>query len=244
MRGFIRVAVVLIIVVAGYYLFMKNEKVKVIPIAHASVVFTFGDTVVYADPVGSASAYAALEKPDIVLITHEHGDHFSLPTLTEIMDAETTLIVPQSVADKLPDTVKQKIVVIKNGNSSDQSGLSILAIPMYNLREEDKDRHPQGAGNGYVLEGSGKRVYIAGDTEDIPEMRALKDIDIAFVPMNLPYTMSVEKAADGVVAFKPKQIYPYHYRTPTGLSDVAKFKELVNAGDKNIDVVQIDWYPK
>ena len=114
---------------------------------------------------------------------------------------------------------------------------------MYNLREEALKFHEKGRGNGYVIENDGMRVYISGDTEDIPEMRNLKDIDVAFVCMNLPYTMTVESAASGVLDFKPTKVYPYHYRGTEGLSDVAKFKELVNEGDAGIEVVQLDWYP-
>ena len=115
---------------------------------------------------------------------------------------------------------------------------------MYNLpTAANKDFHTKGRGNGYVIERSGKRVYIAGDTAGIPEMRALKNIDIALVPMNLPYTMDVAEAAEAVLAFKPKQVFPYHYRGPDGLADISKFKELVNASNPKIEVVLLNWYP-
>ena len=116
------------------------------------------------------------------------------------------------------------------------------AIPLFNLPESAKTFHAKGRGNGYVIEQGGARVYISGDTSGIPEMRALQGIDVAFVVMNLPYTMDVEEAADAVLAFAPKKVYPYHYRTPEGFSDVARFKELVNAGGKDIEVVQLKWY--
>lgn len=122
--------------------------------------------------------------------------------------------------------------------------VAIEAIPMYNLREEALKFHEKGRGNGYILTLGGERVYISGDTEDIPEMRNLENIDIAFVCMNLPYTMTVESAASAVLDFKPKKVYPYHYRGTEGLSDVGKFKTLVNEGDSSIDVIQLDWYPK
>ena len=120
--------------------------------------------------------------------------------------------------------------------------VEISAIPMYNLTEEDSSFHVKGRGNGYVLEYEDTRVYLAGDTEDIAEMRSLKNIDIAFLPMNLPFTMTVEDAADAVLEFQPKQVYPYHYRARDGLSDVGKFKQLVNVGSSNVEVVQLDWY--
>ena len=222
----------------------ETNTITVIPIAHASLALRWGKIVVYADPTGNKDAYAKVGTPDIILITHDHPDHLGTSTLTELVGANTKLIVTQSVAEVLPETLKPNIIVLKNGDETNQAGLSIKAIPAYNLREEDAHRHPQGKGNGYVLQGGGKRVYIAGDTEDIPEMRALQNIDIAFVPMNPPYTMTVEKAADAVLAFKPKQVYPYHYRTPTGLSDIARFKQLVNSGDQSIEVILANWYPE
>ena len=115
---------------------------------------------------------------------------------------------------------------------------------MYNLREDAISFHPKGRGNGYVLEKNNKRVYISGDTEDIPEMRNLKDIDIAFICMNLPYTMTVEQAAEAVLAFEPNTVYPYHYRGENDLSDVDKFKELVESKSPKIKITQLDWYPK
>jgi L-ascorbate metabolism protein UlaG (beta-lactamase superfamily) len=145
----------------------------------------------------------------------------------------------------LPPEIAARASVLVNGQSYvDTRGFSITAIPMYNLpTAENKDRHVKGRGNGYLIEKNGTRVYIAGDTAGTPELRAMTDIGIAFVPMNMPYTMSVEEAADAVLAFKPRQVYPYHYRSPDGLADVEKFKQLVNAGDPNIQVVFGPWYP-
>ena len=131
---------------------------------------------------------------------------------------------------------------MKNGEKGTQNGISIEAIPMYNIPESQNAMHTKGRGNGYVLEAGGKRIYIAGDTDATPEMKALTNIDVAFVPMNPPYTMNVEEAADGVVAFKPKVVIPYHYRTPNGLSDTNKFKELVEAKDPNIKVELLNFY--
>jgi L-ascorbate metabolism protein UlaG (beta-lactamase superfamily) len=221
---------------------MQNTTLTVTPIEHASLVLKWGEKTIYADPVGDASLYAAEPAADIILVTHEHGDHFSTSTLSALMGSETVLVVPQSVADQLPAELKSRATVIKNGEVINQGGLSIQAIPAYNIREEAKQYHPKGRDNGYVLEGAETRVYIAGDTEGTPEMRALLDIDIAFIPMNLPYTMSVEDAAQAVLAFKPAQVYPYHYRGTNGLSDVEKFKQLVQAGDSSIEVTLGNWY--
>ncbi|HSR88782.1 MAG TPA: MBL fold metallo-hydrolase [Candidatus Udaeobacter sp.] len=225
-----------------------NPNIKITPISHASVVLDWKTAVVYADPVGAPESYANVPKPDIIVITHEHPDHFSPDTLAKIMQPNTVLIVPSVIAAKLPKTLTHNLIVLKNNDTTSQKNINIQAVPAYNLRSADLDKHPKGNGNGYVLESSGTRVYIAGDTEDVPEMRALKNIDIAFVPMNLPYTMSIEQAADAVLAFKPKQVYPYHYGYnnghPNELADVAKFKQLVNAADPNIEVVQLNWYPQ
>ncbi|WP_416443344.1 MBL fold metallo-hydrolase [Leeuwenhoekiella sp. A16] len=213
------------------------------PISHASAVFNWDDTVFYIDPVGGAAAYDGEPEPAIILVTDIHGDHLDAETLNAIKGDSTKIIVPQAVADQLEGDIKSQLTIINNGETQTIDGFSIEAIPMYNLREEAKQFHTKGRGNGYVLEKDGMRVYFSGDTEDIPEMRDLKDIDKAFVCMNLPYTMTVDKAAEAVLAFKPKEVYPYHYRGTEGLSDVDKFKELVNAGDADIEVVQLDWYP-
>ena len=220
---------------------MQNT-VTVHPVEHASLVLTWGDKIIYADPVGEPVLFDAYPRPNIIFVTHEHHDHFSPDTLMALLGADTILVTPPSVADKLPPELKQNLKIMKNGDTISLDGLNIQAILAYNLRPEAQQFHPKGRDNGYVLEAEGARVYIAGDTEDIPEMRTLKNIDIAFIPMNLPYTMSVESAASGVLEFKPKQVYPYHYRGPDGLSDVNKFKQLVNAGDPDINVVLAKWY--
>lgn len=132
---------------------------------------------------------------------------------------------------------------MKNGEKTTILNIPIEAIAMYNIREEALKFHPKGAGNGYIFKLGNDRVYFSGDTEDTPEMRALTNIDKAFVCMNMPYTMTVEQAAAATLAFKPKQVYPYHYRGKAGLSDVNKFKELVEAASNDIEVIQWDWYP-
>jgi L-ascorbate metabolism protein UlaG (beta-lactamase superfamily) len=221
---------------------LASTTVEVIPISHASLILQWGDTVVYNDPVG-AELFAGRPEPDLILITDIHGDHLSTSTLQAVVGSSTTLIAPHAVADMLPESLKTNLVILNNGEVSKQGALTVQAIPAYNLRQEDRERHTKGRGNGYVIEGGGSRVYIAGDTEDIPEMRALQDIDIAFLPMNLPFTMSVEQAAAAALAFKPAKVYPYHYRGQAGLSDVNQFKTLVNQGNPAIEVVLAEWYP-
>mgnify|MGYP001583064934 CR=1 FL=1 len=215
----------------------------VLPIEHAAMILDWNGTSIYTDPTGGAEAFAGKPSATLVLVTDIHGDHLSTSTLEQGVGANTALIVPQAVKDVLPETLAARARVLENGQTLTEGDVQITAIPMYNVPESPDAFHTKGRGNGYVLEKSGARVYVAGDTAGIPEMRALERIDISFIPMNLPYTMSVEEAADAVLAFKPKQVYPYHYRGPDGLADVEKFKQLVGASDPNIEVVQLDWYP-
>ena len=218
------------------------DAVKIIPITHGTLILETETEVIYIDPTGGKEAFEGQKKPTIVLITDIHGDHFSTSTL-ETLDLEnSTVIVPQAVADKIPSTLIASPTILNNGETMSLNAITIEAIPMYNLREEALKFHTKGRGNGYVLTIKGERIYISGDTEDIPEMRNLKDIDVAFVCMNLPYTMTVESAASAVTEFKPKRVYPYHYRGTEGLSDINLFKKLVNKSEKSIDVVLMDWY--
>jgi L-ascorbate metabolism protein UlaG (beta-lactamase superfamily) len=219
---------------------VKGGELTIQPINHATLVLTHHNKNIYIDPTGGADAFKGLAAPDLILITDIHGDHLDPKTIDAINTTKATLVVPQAVADKLPATTdKQKVIILKNGDKTMQQGISIAAIPMYNLPEAPDAFHTKGRGNGYILNIGDKNIYISGDTEDIPEMRALKNIDIAFVCMNLPYTMDVNQAAQGVLAFKPKVVYPYHYRG----QDVNTFKTLVNAGDPNIEVRLRNWYP-
>ncbi|MCB0373987.1 MAG: MBL fold metallo-hydrolase [Muricauda sp.] len=218
-------------------------EVKITPIEHATAVLEWNGIVLYMDPVGGKAAFDGQPSPNLVLITDIHGDHFNLETLQELDSVKATIIAPKAVADQIPEDFSSPVVVMNNGENKEFSGITVEAIPMYNLREEALNFHTKGRGNGYVLTFGDKRVYFSGDTEDIPEMRALKNIDKAFICMNLPYTMTVESAADAVLEFKPKEVYPYHFRGRPDVSDVAKFKDLVNQGDPNIKVVQLDWYP-
>lgn len=222
---------------------METAQVEIIPISHASAIIKWNNRTIYLDPVGGADTYSQQDSADVVLITDIHGDHMDAETLEGLNLGNITIIAPQAVKDELPDSLANKVTVMNNGEKRSQLELSIEAIPMYNLREEAKQYHPKGRGNGYVLENEGQRLYIAGDTEDIPEMRQLKDIDIALIPMNLPYTMTVEKAAEAVLEFAPNKVYPYHFRGTEGKADVQKFKQLVNEGNDDIEVILANWYP-
>ena len=216
---------------------------EVHPVSHATAVLEWDGTTIYIDPVGDASRFSGYDSPDIVLITDIHGDHFSPETLGALELDNARLIVPEAVARQMRNPMAGKAETLANGADLEAAGIRITAIPMYNLREEALDFHTKGRGNGYVLEKEGARVYFSGDTEDIPEMRALEGIDMAFVCMNLPYTMPVERAADAVLAFTPERVYPYHYRGNPDVSDTGRFRELVEAGNPGIEVIQLDWYP-
>jgi L-ascorbate metabolism protein UlaG (beta-lactamase superfamily) len=217
--------------------------VTIQPIFHGTVVFTWNNKVIYVDPYEGAKAFKGIAAPDLVLITDIHGDHLNLETLEVIDLSKAIFIVPKAVAEKLPDNLKSKVTILENGNSTTKLGISIKAVPMYNLPEAADSRHTKGRGNGYVLTIGGKNIYLSGDTSDIPEMRSLKKIDVAFVCMNLPFTMDINQAASAVLEFKPAIVYPYHYRGQGGLSDVEGFKKLVNTDNKKIDVRLRNWYP-
>src|SRR5690606_8771983 len=209
------------------------------PVQHASYVLTAPDgMVIYNDPVGGAALYENLPRPNLILVTHEHGDHFDAETLSGLVSGDVKLITNPSVHDKLPDNLKAAATAIGNGDTTEAGAIGIEAIPAYNTTEDRLKYHPKGRDNGYVLTIGGKRVYIAGDTEDMPEMRALKDLAIAFVPMNLPFTMSPEQAADGVAAFAPEVAYPYHYKG----SDPNEFASRLAEAGASSKVVMGAWY--
>lgn len=252
----IRRAFIVSVVIAGFILIpgfayalegdvlpTSNGPLVIHPILHGTFAMQWQGKIIYVDPFGGEQAFLGLERPDLVLITDIHGDHMSPATLEVVLQDATRIVAPSAVQEQLPEAMKGKTSVIDNGESIELLGLTITAMPMYNLPETPESRHPKGRGNGYVIEIGGKRVYISGDTHDIPEMRSLKHIDIAFVCMNPPNTMSMEQAADAVLAFKPAIVYPFHFRSRSGLSDVEGFKRIVSA-NKNIEVRLRSWYPQ
>ncbi len=219
----------------------NTAPVTITPISHATAVLSWAGMTLYTDPTGGVAAFTNQSPANIILVTDIHGDHFNAETLQAVI-GDANIIVPQAVKDLLPEDLLPRAIVLANGETITEQGFQITAIPMYNLPETPESRHTKGRGNGYVIERDGFHVYVAGDTSGIPEMRALRDIDIALIPMNLPFTMSVEEAADAVLDFAPAHIYPYHYRGENGLSDINHFKELVNASNPSIDVVLLNWY--
>lgn len=214
--------------------------ITVHPVSHASIVLETPVGVIYVDPVGEASAYSAFPKPDLILITHEHGDHYKEETLNAIVADGTRMITNPAVMAKLSDNLKAIASEVANGGTAEFGGMNIDAIPAYNTTEERKNFHPQGRDNGYVLNFDGFRLYVSGDTEDIPEMRALENIDLAFVCMNLPFTMDAKAAASAVAEFAPKTVYPYHYRgRDGGTQDPNEFAGLLSDA---IEVKMGNWY--
>jgi len=200
---------------------------KITPVVHGSVMFEFGGKVIDVDPISMGADWSKYPKADWVFITDIHGDHFDPKALDMLKKDSTKFVAPQVVADKLPGAT-----VMKNGESKEFDGIKVEVIPMYNLKRgpsEGKFFHDKGRGNAYIFNFGNKRVLLAGDTECVPELKAVKNIDIAFLPMNLPYTMPPEEAAACAKEFKPKVLYPYHY----GDSNVSGVQALVG---KDIEV--------
>jgi len=190
-------------------------------IGHGSLRFDYGGKVVYVDPYGKVGDYGAMPPADLVLLTHEHQDHLDPAALDKVAGPDTPIVLTGASLEKLG-----RGTVLGNGQTATVAGIPIEAVPAYNIqhmREPGLPYHPKGRGNGYVLTFGDKRVYVAGDTENIPEMAQLKNIDIAFLPMNLPYTMTPEMAADAARMVKPKILYPYHY----GETDPARLVALL-----------------
>ncbi|MFC1629232.1 MBL fold metallo-hydrolase [Gemmatimonadota bacterium] len=199
-------------------------------IGHGTLMFTWGDLIIHIDPVSSQADYSGLPKADLILITHEHGDHLDTAAIETISQSDTQIIYTALCAEKL-----EGHTVLVNGTERTILGVTIEAVPAYNIVNTRPNNgqpfHPPGIGNGYVLTFGDMRVYVAGDSENTPEMKALKDIDIAFLPMNLPYTMTPGMAADAARAFRPRILYPYHF----GETDTEELVRLL-LGEDGIEV--------
>jgi L-ascorbate metabolism protein UlaG (beta-lactamase superfamily) len=198
-------------------------------LGHGSLMMAFDGKTIHIDPYGEAADYTSLPKADLVLVTHEHYDHLDPTALQAILKPETRVVATEACSAQLP-----KALVMSNGDTQTVLGLYIKAVPAYNISHKRPDGipfHPKGSGNGYIIGFGDKRVYIAGDTENTPEMKALKGIDVAFLPMNLPYTMTPEMVADAARALQPKILYPYHY----GDTDTYRLVKLLQ-GEKDIEV--------
>jgi L-ascorbate metabolism protein UlaG (beta-lactamase superfamily) len=198
-------------------------------IGHGTLMFSFQGKSIHVDPWTELADYSSMDKADIILLTHDHFDHLDPKALDILRTDKTVLILDGSCSKQITGGT-----IMKNGDIEEFEGLKIEAVPAYNIiheRSKGAPFHPKGVGNGYVITFGDKRVYIAGDTENIPEMKNLKGIDVAFLPMNLPYTMTPDMVADAALTIKPKLLYPYHY----GDTDTSKLVELLKA-KPDIDV--------
>lgn len=202
---------------------------KITFVGHGTLMFNFGGKVIHVDPFSALADYNLLPKADLILLTHEHRDHLDLKALNTVRKEKTVVVLTETCAKQV-----QGGIVMMNGDVKTVEGLKIEAVPAYNIvhkRDTGQPFHPKGVGNGYIISFGDKRVYVAGDTENVPEMKGLKNIDIAFLPMNLPYTMTPEMVAEGAKAFKPKILYPYHF----GETDTSKVVSLLR-GAPEIEV--------
>jgi L-ascorbate metabolism protein UlaG (beta-lactamase superfamily) len=198
-------------------------------IGHGTLMFRQGGKIIHVDPWTELADYRKLPKADLILITHEHRDHLDLKAIEAVRTPKTVVAAPEAAARKIRDAV-----IMRNGDTKTLAGFTVEAVPAYNIvhmQSPGLPYHPKGAGNGYIISFEFRRVYIAGDTENTPEMKALKDIYAAFLPMNRPFTMTPEMAADAAKAFKPKILYPYHF----GKTDVSKLADLLK-DEKGIEV--------
>ena len=210
-------------------------KVEITPIYHATAKIMAGADTIYIDPAKPAKVEGGA-KADLILITDIHGDHMDAADVTALSKEGTTVIAPAAVAKTITQAKP-----LANGESTNWKKWKITAVPMYNINHNQPSGapyHDKGRGNGYVLNYGGKNFYFAGDTEGVPEMRALKSIDVAFIPMNLPYTTTPAEAADAVKAFKPKVAIPYHYKG----QDVEVFKKALEGS--GVEVRLLNWYPE
>lgn len=207
----------------------SDGNLVVTSIGHGTLMFTFNDQIIHIDPVSMYADYSLLPKANIILITHEHGDHLDSKAIEKISQDNTKLVVTAQVAESLGEGI-----VMQNGDKQTVNGITIKAVPAYNIvakRDNGQPFHPKGIGNGYVLSFGDKKVYVAGDTENIPEMAELEDIYCAFLPMNLPYTMSPEMVAAAARIIKPAILYPYHF----GSTDTNELLELLK-DEKQIEI--------
>jgi len=198
-------------------------------IGHGTLMFALGGKIVHVDPVAREADYSTLPDADLILITHEHGDHLDPAAVAQISKDGTAVVVSPSCEGRL-----ENAAVIRNGESGTFAGFAVEAIPAYNIahmRLGGAPYHPKGGGNGYLVTFGDLRVYVAGDTEGTPEMKALKDVDVAFLPMNTPYTMTPEMVADAARAFRPRILYPYHF----GETDTQALVRLL-AAEEGIEV--------
>ncbi len=198
-------------------------------VGHGTLMFRYAGKVIHVDPVMREADYATMPKADLVLVTHRHGDHLDSQAIGQIRTEATLVVIAPDCRDRV-----DAAMVMENNTARTVAGVRVEAVPAYNVvhkRDGGDPYHPRGDGNGYVITFGDKRVYVAGDSENVPEMKALTNIDVAFLPMNVPYTMTPEMVADAAKAFRPKILYPYHY----GNTDPQELVRLLS-GEDGIEV--------
>jgi L-ascorbate metabolism protein UlaG (beta-lactamase superfamily) len=232
-------SIILLVLIPVSTLLAQKKNITYVPIEHATFMIKTLNLKILVDPGRmDINKYNEAHNPDLILITHHHTDHFDWDIINKLKGDNTKIIASKIVVNKI------KLGHIINNNETTKFGkIKIEAIPMYNTTPERQKFHVKGEGNGYILSIGNERIYISGDTEDIPEMRSLKNIDVAFICMNLPYTMTPEQAASAVLEFKPKVVIPYHYRTKDVSNDeiLERFTKIV-AANKKISIDYLKWY--
>jgi L-ascorbate metabolism protein UlaG (beta-lactamase superfamily) len=219
--------------VSGEYLATADGDVIIHPIKHATFVMSWKGKAIYVDPVGGATPFQGLPRADLILVTHEHTDHFDSATINAVKGTNPVIVTTRTVNQSLSASLRNLTTVLTNGAATETLGVSIRAVPAYNLVSAN---HPKGVGNGYILTVGGKNIYVSGDTDDTTELRALQGIDVAFVCMDGQYTMNVDHAASAVRQFQPRVVYAYHYLT----ANINRFKQSVGT-DLGIEVRLRKW---
>lgn len=217
---------------------VQHPKLVIHPIRNATLVLEWKNTTIYVDPVGDAVTFSDFRVPDLILVTDTQGDHFSLETLEALNTAKAKLIVPQTVADRLPEVFTPQIDVLDIGDHKERYGIIIEAVSRYTADKESFKSTSLQQGNGYLLNMENERIYISGNTADIP---SLKKITKAFVSMNLTYTIPIKNRADAILSLSPKEVFPYHCEGTRGYSNVQKFSELIRVENPSIKVTVLDY---
>lgn len=221
----------------GDHIQTGDGEIVIHPVNHASFVMIWKNLVIYNDPVGGAALYKSFPRADLILVSHDHGDHFDPSTLAGVRNTNACVIIaPRVVYNSMTALLKGVTTILTNGSSTNLLGLSVEAVPAYN------GNHPKGNGNGYLVSLGGTRIYMAGDTGNTAEMRALQDIDIAFLCMNVPFTMTINDALAAIRGFKPKVVYPYHFRnSDNSLTDLNSLKRQLGT-ETGTEVRIRKWY--
>ena len=226
--------------ITGDHFATEQGEVIMRPVNHASFVMQWNGMMIYNDPVTAnaqvGTVYSSLPKADLILVSHTHSDHFSAATIGAVRATNGVIIAPQAVFNALSAALRSSTIVLTNGAATNVNGVRVEAVPAYN------GNHARGSGNGYVVTIGGKRFYMAGDTGDVAEMRALQNIDVAFLCMNVPFTMNVTAAASAARDFRPRVLYPYHYRNQDGtFANINGLKRLIGT-EHGIEVRTRPWY--